>query len=469
MQISIQHKKLVADKRETEKRVFVTLDYSTKEWENIREDGRRIMRVGTGERKDMTPRKLISLIRRIIRTAKANRSTEVVLTLSEFVFPKLKLSAEELGVLIAREAELANFDFNLFKTKPKEGWRDVEKLTIVDLKRSKNFARGIERGAIIGMGVNEARVLSNTPGGDMTPEKLAEAAETLSHGTSIKVTVFGKSELEREKMGAILGVGRGAKAEPRFIIMDYRGGRKSEKPIVLVGKGITFDTGGLNVKPGRAMTDMHMDMSGGAAVMLAVVLAEKLGIKRNVIALIPAAENAVSGDSIRPGDIVRSHSGKTIEVLNTDAEGRLILADALSYAKKYKPRLVVDVATLTGSSIAALGQKASAILTKDENLQKLFVRLGEESGDYVWPMPLWEEYEEDVKGVFADVANIPTNGAQGGDVIDGAVFLLQFAEGYPWVHIDIAPRMTSIPSDYLGKGATGVPVRLLVKLLQTYK
>ncbi|MBI4120976.1 MAG: leucyl aminopeptidase [Parcubacteria group bacterium] len=468
MQISIQHKKSLPTDRVGGKRVFVALDYATKEVETILEDGKRIMRVGVGERKDMTRRKLVTLVRRIVRTAKGSHFTEGVLTLPEFYFPKLKLKEEALGFLIAQEAMLADFDFNLFKTKPKEGWRDIEKLIVVDPKRSRAFARGIERGSVVGQGVNEARILANTPGGDMTPEKLAEAAKKFAQGTNIRVTIFGKKELEREKMGAILGVGKGAKAEPRFIIMEYPGGRRGEKPIVLVGKGITFDTGGLNIKPGRSMNDMHMDMSGGAAVMLAVVLAHKLGIKRNVIALIPAAENAVSGDSHRPGDIITSHSGKTIEVLNTDAEGRLVLADALSYAKKFKPKLVVDVATLTSSSIAALGQRASAVLTKDEKLQKLFAELGEESGDYVWPLPLWEEYAEDVKGVFADLANIPTNGAQGGDVISGAMFLLQFAEGYPWVHIDIAPRMTSIPSDYLGKGAAGAPIRLLVRLLEKY-
>jgi leucyl aminopeptidase len=233
---------------------------------------------------------------------------------------------------------------------------------------------------------------------------------------------------------------------------------------VLVGKGVTFDTGGLNIKPGDAMNEMHMDMSGGAAVLLTVILGAKLGLKKNVVALVPAVENMPSGSSYRPGDILRTMSGKTIEVLNTDAEGRIILADALTYAKKYRPRLVVDVATLAGATMSALGQRASAIYTRDEKLEKLFRELGEESGDYVWPLSLWDEYEEDIKGTFGDVINLGKT--KYGGAITGAIFLYQFAKDYPWVHIDICPRMTSVEGEFLAKGATGVPVRLLAKILE---
>ena len=257
---------------------------------------------------------------------------------------------------------------------------------------------------------------------------------------------------------------KGSSEEPRFIIAEYFGGTKKERPIVLVGKGVTFDTGGLSIKLGDAMNEMHMDMSGGAAVLLAVVLCAKLRLKKNVVALVPAVENMPSGSSYRPGDILRTMSGKTIEVLNTDAEGRIILADALTYAKKYRPRLVVDVATLAGATLAALGQRASAIYTKDDKLEKIFRQLGEESGDYVWPLPLWDEYEEDIKGTFGDVINLGKT--KYGGAITGAIFLYQFAKDYPWVHIDICPRMTSIEGEFLAKGATGVPVRLLIKILE---
>ena len=209
-----------------------------------------------------------------------------------------------------------------------------------------------------------------------------------------------------------------------------------------------------------------MDMSGGAAVIHAIVLAAKMKLKKNIVALVPAAENMPSGGSYRPGDQLRTMSGKTIEVLNTDAEGRVVLADALSYAKKYKPRLVVDVATLTGAAMVALGVHASAIFSKDEQLIERFRALGEESGDYVWPLPLWEEYEDDIKGTFGDFAN--TGKTSYGGAISGAIFLYQFAKDYPWVHIDIAPRMTAVDGDHLSKGAAGEPVRLLMRLLETY-
>ena len=214
------------------------------------------------------------------------------------------------------------------------------------------------------------------------------------------------------------------------------------------------------------MNEMHMDMSGGAAVIRTVVLAARLNLKKNIVGLVPAVENMPSGSSYRPGDILKTMSGKTIEIGNTDAEGRVILADALTYAERYQPRLVVDVATLTGAAVAALGQRASALFTKNEKLSRLFERLGEESGEYVWPLPLWDEYEEDIKGTFGDWNN--SGKTRWGGAITGAMFLYQFAKKYPWVHIDIAPRMTSIDGDYLAKGAAGAPMGLLVRLLEKF-
>lgn len=305
----------------------------------------------------------------------------------------------------------------------------------------------------------------------MTPSKLAQAAIDAAEGLPIEVTILNELEMEELGMGAILGVGKGSDDKPRFIVMEYMP-VEGDEPIVLVGKGITFDTGGLNLKPSSAIYEMHMDMSGGAAVMNALVLAAKLKLKKNIIALIPAAENMPSGGSYRPGDLLRTMSGKTIEVMNTDAEGRVVLADALHYAKKYNPRLVVDVATLTGAAMVALGAHASAIFTKDHDLEERFREWGEVSGDYVWPLPLWDEYEADIKGTFGDWSNTGTS--RYGGAIQGAMFLYQFtkdAKGkseYPWVHIDMAPRMVSVEGDHLAKGAAGEPVRLLVKVLEQY-
>jgi leucyl aminopeptidase len=309
----------------------------------------------------------------------------------------------------------------------------------------------------------------------MTPRVLGDETKKAAKGTKVSVKVLGKKEIEKLKMGGVLGVARGSSEEPRFIILEYWGAGKKEKPIVFVGKGITFDSGGLNLKPSKSISDgMHLDMSGGAAVIHAVILAAKLGLKKNVIGLVPAAENMVSGSSYRPGDVLRTMSGKTIEVMNTDAEGRVVLADGLTYAKRYSPRLVVDVATLTGAALVALGQHASAVFTKDENLEQIFRELGEESGDYLWPLPMWDEYEGDVKGTFGDVAN--SKDPQYAGATQGAMFLYQFVKDssvssgqmYPWVHVDIAPRMTAAEGEYLAKGAAGAPVRLLVKLIEGF-
>jgi len=297
-----------------------------------------------------------------------------------------------------------------------------------------------------------------------------EYSRVAREGKKIKVKILHRADIQKERMGGLLGVAKGSDEEPKFIILEYFGGSKKEKPIVFVGKGVTFDTGGLNLKPTSSISDMHLDMSGGAAVIYTLVIAAKLGIKKNIVGLVPAVENMPSGSSYRPGDILRGMSGKTIEVLNTDAEGRVILSDGLTYAKKYNPRLVVDVATLTGAALVAVGQKASVIMTKDEEIERLSMKLAEESGEYLWPLPLWDEYEDDVRGNFADVANdFPTRGSYGG-AINGGMFLYQFAKEIkaPWLHIDMAPRMTSTNGDYLAKGAAGAPIRFLIKLIEAY-
>lgn len=446
--------------------VSVVLSRESEQTEmHVRDNGSRELSIGIKDIKVMTRRKLVVLIRRAISAAKERGLSRVAIDLSQFRFQEVALDDKELGRLFAENALMANYEFNTFKTKPKEGWKQVDEIIIVG-NTSATLKEGIKTGTIVGEEVNKCRELSNTPGGDMTPALLAKKASEAVKGTSVKVTTLSKKEIEQQKMGAILGVARGSKEDPRFIILEYFGAPKKEKPTVLVGKGVTFDSGGLNIKTDDHMLDMHLDMSGGAAVIHAVVAAARLGLKKNVVGLIPAVENAVSGESYRPGDILYSMSGKTIEVLNTDAEGRVVLADALTYAKKYDPALVVDAATLTGAALVAIGTTASIIMTRNEELVDTFKELGEQSGDYVWPLPLWEEYEKGVKGRFGDVSNIPTQNSREGGSINGGMFLLQFADSYPWVHIDIAPRMTSVDGDYLAKGAAGAPVRLFVRLLE---
>lgn len=430
----------------------------------IGENKKQMLFIGIEKRKDITRRKLFLLMRKLVVTAKQYGLKAIAMNFSEFVFPHLKIKPQELAELLAINFEMANFEFVHYKTPPKEGWNFVETIYLIGPKNA-SIHKGLERGQIIAQEVNTSRILANTPGGDMTPELLAMAAKGTVKKLGVKVKILETEDMKKLGMGGVLGVAQGSHEKPKFIILEYFG-KKAGRPVVLVGKGVTFDTGGLNLKPGDNMLEMNMDMSGGAAVIHAIAAIAALKIKKNVIGLIPAVENMPSGTSFRPGDILKSMSGKTIEVLNTDAEGRIILADALTYAKKYNPRLVVDVATLTGSALAAVGQKASALFSKDENLIKFFKNLGEESGDYVWPLPLWDEFEDDIKGTFGDIIN--TGKTRYGGATLGAIFLYQFAKDYPWVHLDIAPRMTSIEGEYFAKGSVGAPIRLLVKLIEQY-
>lgn len=420
---------------------------------------------GIEKKDEINQRKFFVLCRKIIQVAKSQKIKRLAINPEYFNFPKLdNLDPKTKAQIMAEQFTIAEFEFNKFKKQSKE--KTLEEIFVIteNLEIKKSF----ERGYIIGKEVNLCRDLANTPGGDITPKSLAQKAIEACKGTEAKVTIFDEKKIKELGMGAILGVSRGSHEKPRFIIIEYWGRNKNDKPIVLAGKGVTFDSGGLNIKPGDSMNGMHLDMSGGAVAIHTVALASKMKLKINVVALVPAVENMPGGNSYRPGDILKSMSGKTIEVLNTDAEGRLILSDALTYAEKYNPELVVDIATLTGAAVVALGERASAIFTKDKELEDLFRELGEEAGEYVWPLPLWEEYEEDIKGNFADLSNIHKSGSRWGGAIEAAIFLYQFAKKYPWVHIDMAPRMISIKSDYLAQGSTGEPLKLLFKLLEKY-
>lgn len=427
-------------------------------------DGTLEIALGIGKRGDMTLRKFMLLPRRAVMAAKARRAERILVDFSELRFPQLGFSDGEIAEIFATNAEMAGYEYREYKTRPAEGFRDVKEV-VLSAATTKGIRAGLSRGKVIGEETNACRRLSDRPGSDVTPSTLAAEARKIARriGKSAKVRVLGVPEMRKLGMGGVLGVGKGSDEKPRFIVLEYAGGKKGEKPVVLVGKGVTFDTGGINLKPEAGMGDMNMDMSGGAAVLHALSAAALLGVKRNVVALVPSVENMPGGSSYRPGDIIRSMSGKTIEVRNTDAEGRIILADALTYAKRYDPAFVVDVATLTGAALVALGERTSALFTLDERAERRFRDWGERSGDLVWPLPLWDEYDEEIMGTFGDVANLGKT--RWGGTITAAAFLKQFADGYPWAHIDIAPRMTAIEGDYLAKGAAGAPVRLLVRMI----
>ena len=404
-------------------------------------------------------------MRKVVLQAKDSKAKQVTLFLNDFSLTKM---ADDVSVRTTVENILmADFSFNKYKEVPKGGWPEIKSVNIVVPRLNKSLAKALEEGIIVGEEVNHCRVLSNTPGGDMTPEKLAEfAVEEGKRIKSLKVTVLEEKEIEKLGMGGVIGVSRGSAERPKFIIMEYWGADKSKKPIVFVGKGVTFDTGGLNLKPSEGIYEMHMDMSGGAAVINALSAIAKLKLRINVVGIVPAVENMPSGSSYHPGDVLKSITGKTIEVLNTDAEGRVILADGLGYAERYKPELLVDIATLTGAAIVALGQRVSALFTNNEKLESLAKSVGEMSGDEVWPLPLWDEYADDIQGTFGDVAN--TGKTRYGGAISGAIFLKQFVGDYPWIHLDIAPTMTTIEGQNLAKGASGVGVRFLVELAREY-
>lgn len=438
----------------------------------VREGKTEWLEIGTGmARAEVTLRRFRIICRGIVRMAKEQRLEKIAVQLDRSPFPQLSsLSLPELGAVIAESFTMAAFEPDGFKTRGKDSPAPLAEVLICG-KTPKEMRAGFDKGRVIGEEVNACRELANTPGGDMTPTKLAMAAKRAAKGLPIAVKALGRREMAKLGMGAVLGVAKGSSEEPKFIVMEY--GAKATKPIVLVGKGVTFDSGGLNVKPEHGMYEMHMDMSGGAAVIHAVALAAKLKLKKRVVGLIPAVENMSNGEAFRPGDILKSLSGKTIEVLNTDAEGRLILADALTYAKRYKPAVVLDAATLTGASMVALGTHATALMTRDDRLSTELVALGETSGDYLWPLPLWDEYQPIVKSDFADVANVPGNGpgSRLAGAIGGGMFLWQFAQELecPWAHLDIAPRMTAAEGDKLAKGAAGAPVRLFVRFIESWQ
>jgi len=437
--------------------------------EVVKENGVKTLYLKREE--NMTLRKLFLLARKVIALAKGAKAEKIAVDFRDFstrqdlVTTRQDLTTvteEELAEILGTEFCFADYEFTEYKSKKES--TSVKEVFV--LGADKNLEKYFIKGLAVAEEVNKTRTLANTPGGDMTPKILAGKAREAVKGLPVKVTAFGEREMAKQKMNAILSVGRGSDEESQFIIMEYWGGPKSEKPIVLVGKGVTFDAGGINLKPSSSLTGMNMDMSGGAAVIHTVALVAKMKLKKNVIALIPSVENFVSGKSYRPGDVIRSMSGATIEILNTDAEGRVILADALSYAQKYKPKVVIDIATLTGAAAVALGERMSALFSDDDELCKKLEKIGDKTSDYMWRLPMWEEHENEIKGKVGDWTNVRSDDSRYGGATYGAIFLKQFTKGYSWVHIDIASRMTSMSGEYLAPGALGTPVRLLYKFIE---
>ena len=407
-------------------------------------------------------------VRKAVSLAKSHKEYKISIYLSDFG----PLDFDEALVLkeLALEAKLANYTFDKYKSKKD---KKLEMIDIVVDKVSDKLANALKESEIISKYIEYSRNLANTPGGEMTPSVLANEAKKLSKlSKNLKVKILDEKELKKMGAGALLAVGSGSKHKPKLITLEYRGNKsKKNFDLVLVGKGITFDTGGLGLKPAEHMLDMHHDMTGAGSVIAMAGLVAELDLKVNIAFLAPAAENAIGSESYRPGDILKTICGKTVEVGHTDAEGRLILADAICYAKKYKAPLLIDIATLTGAALVALGQEAHAIMSNNEDFAFAVREWSEEVGDYAWPLPLWEEYANIMKGTFADLNNIQNKGPEryGGTVTAGA-FLYEFAKesADTFLHIDMAPRMTPGPNDNLPKnsGSLGGPIRLVLEIIK---
>jgi len=373
---------------------------------------------------------------------------------------------------------LGSYQFKELKSKPTKT-EDSKKedlgpktVTILVASLNQKNKAALEEARLLSQCVNFSKRLGDLPGNFMTPTILADTAEKAAKGTGIKFTAWGPERLKKERMGGLLGVSQGSEEEPRFIIMEYHGSKKKDSaPIVFVGKGLTFDSGGISIKPGASMEEMKYDMCGGANVIGAILAIARLKLKLNAVALIPASENMPSGKATKPGDVHTARNGKTFEVNNTDAEGRLILADALSYGSELKPRMMVDAATLTGAIVVALGNTHTGYFTRDEALAKKITVAGADSGEWVWRMPLTDFHLEDMKGNFADLNNI--SNFKGAGSSTAAAFLEQFVEkGIPWAHFDIAGTAWAVGNrlSYCNaKGASGAIVRTFVELAKSFE
>ncbi len=423
----------------------------------------RILLVGCGRERDLHDAQYRQIITATVTKLNDIGAMEAVCYLTEM---HVKGRDSHWNIRQAVEVtEDALYNFDNFKSKKDTTRRPLRKivLTVNSRRNLADSERAVAEGYAIAQGVKLTKDLGNMPGNVCTPSYLAAQAQTLDKEyDNILSEVLNQDELEQLEMGSFLSVSKGSRQPPKLIVMNYRGGEAADKPVVLVGKGITFDAGGISLKPGAGMDEMKYDMCGAASVFGVMKAAAELKLPLNLIGVVPACENLPDGAANKPGDIVTSMSGQTIEILNTDAEGRLILCDALTYSERFKPEVVIDIATLTGACIVALGRHPSAVLGNHHPLVHDLENAGKTSGDRVWELPLWEEYQEQLKSPFADMANI---GGRDAGTITAACFLSRFAKKFHWAHLDIAGTAWKSGEK---KGATGRPVPLLTQYLLDY-
>lgn len=417
----------------------------------------RLVLVGLGDKAEFTLKTWTQAHRGAMTAVLGTTAVDAINTLATLPVTGLSATAAiRQAVVLAGETA---YRFDQFKTTPKASPVTLKSLQILVGKTGKPETDAIAQGDAIVAGMTLTRNLGNLPGNICTPTYLADEAKKLAKTFGLKCLILEKAAMAKLGMHSLLAVAKGSHQPPKFIVLEYMAGKKTDKPVVLVGKGITFDTGGISLKPPAEMDEMKYDMCGAASVLgtLRAVAGMKLPI--NLVVIVPTTENMPGGSATRPGDIVSSMSGQTIEILNTDAEGRLILCDALTYAERFKPAAVVDVATLTGACVVALGQVASGLLGNDEKLIDQLRTAGTETMDRAWQLPLWDDYQDLLKSPFADMANI---GGRWGGTITAACFLSRFTKAYPWAHLDIAGTAWVQGKD---KGATGRPVPLLTRFL----
>jgi leucyl aminopeptidase len=422
----------------------------------------RIVVVGLGKKPELTVDKVRAAVAEACRYLRKNGVANIATILQGAGINKI--SRESATQAIAEGALLGLYTFRRYITKKEKDFGEIKSLQLVGSeKQQPALEKAVTKGTIIAEAANWARDIVNEPANNMTPSQMADAARKLARNHGLSFEVLDKERMTKLGMGGLLGVAQGSQQPPKFIILGYKGKPTTDIDLVLAGKGITFDSGGISIKPSEGMADMKGDMAGGASVMATLMALARLKPEINVTALVPATENLPSGTALKPGDIIKAMNGKTIEVLNTDAEGRLILADALCYAVKLKSKAIVDAATLTGACMVALGRICTGVFSNNQTLADKVIAASKESGELSWQLPMFNEYREQLKSDIADIKNI---GNRYGGAITAAKFLADFVGDTPWVHLDIAGTADNDKEKgYLVKGATAVPVRTLISLV----
>lgn len=418
----------------------------------------RVLLLGLGPQNEFSAQQYRRCISAAIEALTKTGCVDAELHLTEL--PVGGRDAEWRAMQAARASQEAVYRFEQMKSKPSNDPSALRKVVLAaDRRDLKRAARGLAQGLALAQGVNLARDLGNLPGNICTPEYLAGQARKLAARYHLKIKVLERADMEKLGMGTLLSVAAGSNQPPKLIVLEYKAGPKSQKPVVLVGKGVTFDTGGISLKPAPEMDEMKYDMSGAGSVLGTLKAVAEMKLPVNVVGIIPATENMPGGRATKPGDIVTSMSGQTVEILNTDAEGRLILCDALTYAERFDPAAVIDIATLTGACVIALGHVVSGLFANNDALAREVLAAGEQAGDRAWHLPLHDEYQEQLRSNFADFANI---GGRPAGAVTAACFLSRFTKKYKWAHLDVAGTAWKSGKD---KGSTGRPVPLLTQYL----